>query len=195
MSRWIERYRSGQRRQVWTEMTSLGADVRADADGLQDARVITRETMVRARHNVERVIEELHARGFEFEADPLVPPSSGTAAQLDALEAEIGLLPLALRAWFEEVGQVNLNGRHPAWSFEYPDPLVVEAPIDYIRSEYEQWSEARGTQSDRGALFEMPVAPDYLHKANVSGGCPTGSPSPTRAPTACFSGSPTRRPS
>ena len=174
MSRWIERYRSGQRRQVWTEMTSLGADVRADADGLQDARVITRETMVRARHNVERVIEELHARGFEFEADPLVPPSSGTAAQLDALEAEIGLLPLALRSWFEEVGQVNLNGRHPAWTFEYPDPLVVEAPIDYIRSEYEQWSEARGTQSDRGALFEMPVAPDYLHKANVSGGMPYG---------------------
>jgi hypothetical protein len=85
---------------------------------------------------------------------------------------EIGLLPLALRIWFEEVGQVNLNGRHRAWSLEYPDPLVVEAPVQHIRSEYEAWTSARGTEWDRGTIFEVPLAPDYLHKANVSGGMP-----------------------
>jgi hypothetical protein len=73
-------------------------------------------------------------------------------------------LPLALRIWFEEVGQVNLNGRHRVWSFEYPDPLVVEAPVEYIRSEYEAWVSDRGTRCDRGTMFEVPLAPDYLHK-------------------------------
>jgi hypothetical protein len=93
---------------------------------------------------------------------------------MDALEADVGPFPLALRAWFEVVGNVNLNGRHSAWSFEYPDPLVVDAPVDYIRSEFEAWAEDRGTEWDRGTVFEVPIAPDYLHKANVSGGMPYG---------------------
>jgi hypothetical protein len=174
VSRWIERYRSGQFRQVWNEMTSLGGDLRSDAEALEQAAVVTRETMMRARHNVEQLVELLPAHGFEFEADPLVPPDSDVVAQLDALEEEVGLLPLALRAWFEEVGNVNLNGSHPEWTFEYPDPLVVDAPVEYIRSEFEAWSHDRGTEWDRGSQFEIPVAPDYLHKANISGGAPYG---------------------
>src|SRR3954454_9524883 len=96
---------------------------------------VARETMVRARRNVQRLIEELPRHGFAFEGDPLADPSADAAAQLDALEAEIGLLPLGLRIWFEEVGHVNLNGTRPEWSFDYPDPLVVDAPVEYIRSE------------------------------------------------------------
>ena len=97
-------------------------------------------------------------------------------SDLDGLEAEIGLLPLSLRAWFEQVGQVNLNGSHPDWTVEYPfpDPLVVEAPVDYVRSEYEAWSSDRGTEWDSGSTFALPIAPDYLHKANLSGGMPYG---------------------
>jgi hypothetical protein len=79
---------------------------------------------------------------------------------------------LSLRLWFEEVGQVDLTGRHPAWEFEYPDPLVVDAPVDYILSEFEAFEHDRGTEWDRGSLFEIPIAPDYLHKANISGGAP-----------------------
>jgi hypothetical protein len=95
-----------------------------------------------------------------------------------ARETMIGLMPLALRAWFEEVGQVDLNGTHPEWSFEYPDPLVVQAPVEFIRSEYEEWSFDRVTEWDHGSTFEVPVAPDYLHKANVSGGAPYGLTAP-----------------
>ena len=181
MSRWIARYRDGQFRQVWTEMTSLGEDLRSDAADLEEARAVVVETMARARHNVEVLIRELPAHGFVFEGEPLVPPSPNVAAELDALEAEIGLLPLALRGWFEAVGNVNLNGRHPQWSFEYPDPLVVDAPIEYIRSEYEAWATDRGTEWDRGTSFEIPIAPDYLHKANVSGGMPYGMAVPNGA--------------
>ena len=174
MSRWVERYRDGQCRQVWTEMTSIGPDLRADHAVAAEAAIVVRETLRRARRNVERLVDQLPRFGFEFEATPLVDPPSDAATQLDALEAEVGLLPLSLRHWFEEVGHVNLNGAHPDWAFEYPDPLVVDAPSEYIRSEYEAWSADRGTEWDRGAAFEVPIAPDYLHKANVSGGIPYG---------------------
>jgi hypothetical protein len=153
-------------------MTSLGADLRSDDDSLAAATQVARETMRRARRNVERLIEVLPSAGYEFEGEALVRPPTDASVQLDALEREIGLLPLALRIWFEEVGQVNLNGRHHAWSFDYPDPLVVEAPVEYIRSEYEAWAFDRGTEWDRGTTFEVPLAPDYLHKADVSGAMP-----------------------
>ena len=118
--------------------------------------------MRRARQNVEQLVERLPAYGFQFESDPLVNPSRDAATQLDALEVEVGVLPLALRAWFEEVGQVNLNGLHPEWTFEYPDPLVVDAPLEYVRSEYERWSADRGTEWEDGSTFEIPLAPDCL---------------------------------
>jgi hypothetical protein len=155
-------------------MTSLGPHLRADETALTEALSVARETMRRARLNVERLIERLPAFGFQFEAEPLVNPPRDAAQQLDMLEAQIGVLPVALRAWFEEVGQVNLNGSHQDWAFEYADPLVVDAPTEYIRSEYEHWSAYRGTECDRRSSFEIPLAPDYLHKANVSGGMPYG---------------------
>jgi hypothetical protein len=170
----MERYRDGQRRQVWTEMTSLGADLRSDGASRAEAASVARETMRRARANVERLVERLRSSGYEFESTPLIDPPPDVASKLDELEAEVGLFPLSLRAWFEEVGQVNLNGAHPAWLFEYPDPLVVDAPLDLIRSEYAAWDADRGTEWERGSTFEVPIAPDYLHKANVSGGMPYG---------------------
>lgn len=174
MRRWIERYRDGTHRQVWIEMTSLGPDLRSDETALSEAAAVADETMRRARSNVERLVERLPRLGFEFQSTPLTDPSPDARTELDTLEREIGLLPLSLRAWFEEVGQVNLNGNHPQWTFEYPDPLVIDAPVEYIKSEYEAWSRDRGTGWDRGSTFEVPVAPDYLHKANVSGGMPYG---------------------
>jgi hypothetical protein len=155
-------------------MTSLGPDLRSDEAALSAATTVAHETMRRARHNVERLVERLPEFGFEFESEPVTDPPPDARTQLDTLEGEIGILPLSLRTWFEEVGQVNLNGVHPEWAFEYPDPLVVDAPVEYIRSEYEAWLADRGTEWDHGSLFEVPVAPDYHHKAKVSGGVPYG---------------------
>src|SRR5687768_1070467 len=128
MSGWLERYRAGERVQVWTEMTSLGAGVRAEI--WEEAVEVARETMRRVRTNVERLLDRLPAAGYELgtdpEAPPFVPPPPDVRAQLDRLESRIGRLPLALRCWFEEVGQVNLAGSHPQWQYDYPDPLVVD---------------------------------------------------------------------
>ena len=101
----------------------------------------------------------------------LVSPGRNVSRELDGIEAQIGLLPLSLRSWYEEVGQVNLVGRNPRWGYELADPLVVDAPIEFVQSEYDQWSEDRGTEWDQGP-FTIDIAPDYLHKANISGGPP-----------------------
>lgn len=175
VTRWLERYRAGDRVQVWAEMTNIGADLRGTPDWA-DAVAVARETMTRARTNVELLIELLPAGGYRFRQSPqavFVPPPADVEAQLDAFEAKAGRMPLALRAWYEHVGQVDLTGAHPDWDFAYPDAFVVAAPLDYLASEFAEWEADRGTEWDRGD-FTLDLAPDSLHKADVSGGPPYG---------------------
>ncbi len=174
MGRWLERYERGQRPQVWTEMTALGADIRGDVEWLSDARGVARETMRRARQNVELLVELLPSIGYEFSGEPFIAAPADASGAIDEVEATIGVMPLALRAFFEQVGRVDLVGRHPGWSFEYLDQLVVDAPPDFVLSEHEAWDHDRDSEYDRGSAFEIPIAPDYLHKADVSGGMPYG---------------------
>jgi hypothetical protein len=83
--------------------------------------------MRRVRANIETLIARLDVgAGYRFMGDPLeytettrgrfddpprllVPPDD-TPVVLDAIERKLGLLPLALRAFFEVVGAVNLLG-------------------------------------------------------------------------------------
>ena len=172
---WLDRYIRGDHVQVWTEMTSLGGRVRDDESTLTDATAVVTETMRRARANVVVLVEELKARGYLFDdpegRPPFEPPAPDIVHQLDDLERRIGPMPMALRGWYELVGRVNLVGSFPDWGYDYTDPLVVDAPVDYVLSEYDAWEHDRGTEWDRG-VFAIDVAPDWLHKANVSGGGP-----------------------
>jgi hypothetical protein len=68
----LERYRSGERREAWDYLVSLGPLVRATPN-LQDAIAVAQETMKRARHNVESIIVKLEKLGYTFtQADPAV---------------------------------------------------------------------------------------------------------------------------
>ncbi|MEO5899503.1 MAG: hypothetical protein ABIR68_05140 [Ilumatobacteraceae bacterium] len=172
---WLERYVRGDHVQVWAEMTSLGGQVRAEDSTLAEATAVVTETMRRARQNVVILVDGLQADGYRFEdptgRPPFEPPPPDVTERLDHLEQRTGPLPLALRGWIELVGRVNLVGSFPDEVYAYSDPLVVDAPLDYVLSEYEQWEQDRGTQWDQG-MFAIEIAPDWLHKANVSGGAP-----------------------
>jgi hypothetical protein len=123
---------------------------------------------------VDRLVDRLPTVGYIFHrpAMEIVRRTQPSELQeLDRFEREVGPLPLALRAWKEVVGDVDLNGGNAEWAFAYPDPLMVEFPMDFVWSEYALWLEDVGMESDR-SQFAVDIAPDSLHKANVSGGGP-----------------------
>jgi hypothetical protein len=100
--------------------------------------------------------------------DVFDPPGKQTVAQLKKLEkAAGGPLPISLRTWYEQVGGVSLMGSHTVLNprdSEIPaDPLVVASPRELL-----EMLELEGGD-DRIGLW---IAPDDLHKANVSGGDP-----------------------
>jgi hypothetical protein len=169
---WVEQYRAGEHADAWRAMTAAGPDLRQDAAAWQDATAVAHETMRRVLANVERIHEALVDDGYEFE-DPdraLVPPVRDAARQLDLVERAVGPLPLSLRAWLEVVGSVNFVGTHPDWEYEYTDALVVERSIPSITREYEDRRSGDWfVDEDR---FPLDLAPDYLHKADVSGDSP-----------------------
>jgi hypothetical protein len=181
---WLNRYRAGDRAQVWTEIVGLGPDLRDDEVNLAEADAVAHETMERVRANIESLIEILPAFGYQFAPAPGTvvyrPPETDVGEHLSHLEEVVGVLPLALRAWYEVVGEVSLIGQHPAWDYEYTDALVVQAPIEYVLAGHEQWEAERVSGWDRGA-FTIDLSPDYLHKANVSGGPPYSMSVPNEA--------------
>lgn len=171
---WLDRYRSGNSAAVWGEMRDLGAGIRSER--LWDhAQAVAAETMVRARQNIDTVVERLQALGYRFAQPAPVywPPTPQTAAQLDAFESRHGPMPLSLRSFYEIAGTVDLtqstaqlvqywpeDRRKEASELEIAgeyDPLVVE-PLDDPKS----WPGVAGT-----AWF---FACDEFHKANYSGG-------------------------
>jgi hypothetical protein len=135
------------------------------------AVAVARETMKRTRANLEILVDLLDRHGYVFDSSPdgyvLAPPEADAVVRLDELESRVGAIPLALRCWYEEVGGINLVGSHPDWQYALSDPLVVDAPIDFVQS----WESDRGTEWDQGP-FTIGIAPDDLHKANISGGPP-----------------------
>jgi hypothetical protein len=175
MAAWLDRFLQGDGVAVWTEMTSVEATIGFSDEEATEATAVAVETMRRCRANVEQLVDLLPSAGYRFiPGEGLAtfrPPAPTVVADLARLETHVGPLPVALRTWYQEVGEVNLMGAAPGGWCDFPDPLVVQAPIEYTLAERSAWEQDRGTEWDRGA-FVVDFSPDYLHKADVSGGAP-----------------------
>lgn len=187
---WLDRYRSGERDQVWHELRQLGSRVR-EPGHVEDARLVCDEMARRARHNVELVVERLIFAGTRFHDNdpeqrsvvPFVPATDAAAAHLDWLERTVGPVPLTLGSWLRLVGDVWLVGTHPdVEGMPAADPLVVELEGSrypgasmraFVHGELDAWREQAAEDAELG-LFVLPVAPDRLTKSDVSGGAPYG---------------------
>lgn len=184
---WLDRYRAGQRDQVWHELRQLGGAVREP--GLREqAQAVCDEMAWRARRNVEVIIRRLTEAGYRFHTNdyaqnpvtPHVPPAGGAAAHADWLAGRFGPVSMTLLSWVRLVGDVWLVGTHPQWpESASADPLVIEAqgsryPGEPIRGsfdhEHDVWRRWAARDPEQAGLFVLPVAPDRLHKENVSGG-------------------------
>ncbi|MCL1919176.1 MAG: hypothetical protein FWG14_12945 [Peptococcaceae bacterium] len=190
-SDWLERYRSGQQSQVWSELRQLGKWVR-EPEYLPAAQAVCDEMASRARHNIEILVDRLTAQGYQFHSNddektpikPFYPAVSTDAGMVDWLEQQVGPIPLTLASWIRFVGDVWFVGTHPDWLEAVDaDPLVIQVagshyPKEEIREsfyeDYDNWKEYSEEDPEHAGMFVLPVSPDCLHKANTSGGEPYG---------------------
>lgn len=153
-----------------------------------EAMKLARFFCARIRANVYQMTEVLSRSGyvFAFPNQVHVPYDGNALDWIAALENDGIYLPVFLQAWIAEVGSVNLMGSNPNWPKSgysgipnadadvwYTDPLVVEISESYLKSEYDNWRfqiDEQG-QAEIGP-FQLAIAPDHIHKANVSGGMP-----------------------
>jgi hypothetical protein len=68
MPTYLERYRAGEYTQVWEELIALGEGIRQTTI-YADACAVARETMQRARRNVEVLYQRLQDIGYRFECE------------------------------------------------------------------------------------------------------------------------------
>lgn len=118
---------------------------------------------------IAELVDRLRALGYVFDRPDEVFPGPDPLASdvILRIESSVGELPLALKLFWTRIGSVDLTGSHPVWPDPpvYLDQLVVFPPEtgtyyldDYLNGE--------------PGPFEVVVAPDYFHKADVSGGPP-----------------------
>ena len=168
-----ERYMQGEFEQVWADLQNLGQGVRQEPVYSQ-AREVADETMRRVRRNCERIVARLRTLDYNFgiypdgskgyfTSGPLVPFSESSRADMAALDKAVGPLPISLASFWEVVGSVDLVGMRRGWPSGL-DPLVIYGPEEALAEAEDLGESARGV--------EAALAPDDLHKDNVSGGSP-----------------------
>jgi hypothetical protein len=122
--------------------------------------------------------QRLTEQGFQFEnEDEVLPgPEDDTDEAIEQIEHEIGAVPLSLKLFWQRVGSVNFCGGHPEWELDpdcepegYPDPIVVYPPSVAL-GELEEFLADKEERLRCNLPFVVPIAPDFYHKADVSGG-------------------------
>lgn len=102
----LKRYHAGEHEAVWADMMALGAKVR-ESPCADDARNVARETMRRARQNVESIIRRLDRLGYKF-WDGTQGPRKSAPASVVFGEKIIEAWPIEARlaALFEEARNI-----------------------------------------------------------------------------------------
>ncbi len=176
----LARYLRGEHGAVWNELRlheALGGDL------LEEARAVAKETMTRVARSADALAERLAALGWV----PLYgelrtrPRTEDLEVMRRIVETTDAPLPVSLRAFWEIVGGINFvwdyeRGDAPDLGVDLPmddmDPLWVDAPEEVTRL-FEEWEDRRsGVEPELAGQFNLDLAPDYLHKANTSGGAP-----------------------
>ncbi len=179
----LTRYRKGEHEGVWHELRSHEV---VAGDFRDEALAIAAETMARVRRNADILAERLAARGWRALTGSLrrEPSPQGVKVMQRIETITRSGLPASLRAFWTVVGgndlvwDYNADPRAPTLGLPVDvaamDPLAVDSAD---RTEYliEEWRDQRaGIDPELADPFALDLAPDALHKANISGGAPYG---------------------
>jgi HEAT repeat protein len=175
----LVRYQQGQHEAVWQE---LRAFQNVGGDLLEEAEAVASETMKRVVHNADLLAERLAAHGWKPLYSSLrTSPCAEDLEVIERIEEMTGApLPISLRRFWEIVGGINFvwdydsGGAAPNIGVDLPmdelDPICVDCP-DVTKHVFDEWEHQRaGVDPELVDPFSLDLAPDYLHKADISGG-------------------------
>jgi len=103
-----ERYQAGEHMPVWRELIGLGEKVREEPLR-SDAFQVCEEVVRRAQGNLRTLHARLLDLDYEF-AEPdaaLVDAGADAGQRIEAVERELGALPLIARVWYGTLASVN----------------------------------------------------------------------------------------
>jgi hypothetical protein len=189
----LKRYTAGAFEPVWRELRS---HPHIDGDFREEALEVATATMRRVAYNADLLADRLRARGWKAfmaeHTDLRTPPSPGDEVTFARIAETTGApIPPSLLAFWKTVGGINwvwdyetdfdapdlglsfpLDDMDPPGDFTLVemDPLCVDPPVGYP---HKGWASQK-LEPDRDLVepFEIVLAADYLHKADVSGGPP-----------------------
>lgn len=135
--------------------------------------------IIRVGKQIEKIARRLPALGYQFQRPSAVfpGPEPETEDAIARIERAIGALPMALKTFWRLVGSVDFTARHETWrpveypwaGCECPDPLVVYPP-SAANLELDEFLRNCEERMRCNLPYVVPIAPDDLHKDNVSGG-------------------------
>lgn len=185
MGDFLSRYRGGQFQEVWREFSKLPM---ADDALRLEAEAVADETMKRVARNADIVAQQLANAGWEALTGELRnAPEADDQKFIASVEALTGApIPISLASFWKIVGGIDF-----VWNYEvdrYPpdlcesvdlveaDPLYI-SPVRHSLYHLELWFEQPPDRA-AGEPWFLDLAPDYLHKANISGGAAYGAELP-----------------
>ncbi|WP_119302699.1 hypothetical protein [Dongia deserti] len=180
----LKRYCAGEFDQVWREIRSHAS---LEGEFRDEVMEVANATMRRVAQNADLITERLQTVGWqalssEYQGLRTPPKLSDEAIFSRIAELSGAPIPPTLLAFWRVVGGINwiwdynCDGRPRDLGFDLPpeehDALCVDAPsvITYL---FDEWIDQKGEAGlDLQHRLRIDLAPDCLHKANISGGSP-----------------------
>ncbi|QGJ70852.1 Hypothetical protein PBC10988_25500 [Planctomycetales bacterium 10988] len=195
----VTRYKAGDFISVWQEIRAF--EVLED-DLRKEVETVAHETMQRVAHNVDLLAARLGAKGWQPLTEDLrtLPDPEDVRIFSEIERITKGPIPTSLLAFWQVVGGVDLvwnyvSGENPPQllssvelELDVLDPLAIISPSN-IEWQFDEWEDAiEDTPPELLGPFYLELAPDDLHKANISGGEPYGIELPFSGADPIFAG-------